>query len=195
MNATKQVFISYRRDHDDALAGRIRDRMRDSMPDWSVFLDVNSIRAGVDFRKAIDEQLASSSVFLPLIGKRWLDEIDARLQGEDHVRYEIKSALDRQGNLKIIPVLVNDAVMPGRHALPEDIAALASLNAARIGREDMAAFAWCVRPCWSFRPHTPARESHQRHKGSSSCHVMFSNLVVNSHVRAPWPWPQAQRSA
>lgn len=136
MNATKQVFISYRRDHDDALAGRIRDRMRDSMPDWTAFLDVNSIRAGVDFRKAIDEQLANSSVFLPLIGKRWLDEIDARLQGEDHVRYEIKSALERQETLKIIPVLVNDAVMPSRHALPGDIAALASRNAARIGRED-----------------------------------------------------------
>ena len=136
MNATKQVFISYRRDHDDALAGRIRDRMRDRMPGWSVFLDVNSIRAGVDFRKAIDEQLASSTVFLPLIGKRWLAEIDARLHGEDHVRYEIKSALDRQETLKIIPVLVNDARMPGRQALPGDIAALASLNAARIGRED-----------------------------------------------------------
>jgi hypothetical protein len=136
MTATKQVFISYRRDHDDALAGRIRDRMRESMPDWNVFLDVNSIRAGVDFRKAIDEQLAKSSVFLPLIGKRWLEEIDARLEGEDHVRYEIKSALERQETLKIIPLLVNDARMPGLQALPGDIARLASLNAARIGRED-----------------------------------------------------------
>lgn len=136
MTATKQVFISYRRDHDDALAGRIRDRMRQSAPDWKVFLDVNSIRAGVDFRAEIDRQLAASSVFVPLIGKRWLDEINARLQGDDHVRYEIRSALTRKDALKIIPLLVNDATMPGADALPADIAALTTLNAARVGRED-----------------------------------------------------------
>ena len=132
----KQIFISYRRDHDDALAGRIRDRMRQSMPDWIVFLDVNSIRAGVDFRLEIDAQLAASSVFLALIGKRWFDEITARSQAEDHVRYEIKSALARQGALKVIPVLVNDTSMPAPGALPTDIAGLTALHAARVGRDD-----------------------------------------------------------
>ena len=136
MTARQQVFISYRREHDDAMAGRIRDRMQASVPDWDVFLDVDSISAGADFRAAIDAQLAQSAVFLPLIGKRWLDEINARLNGEDHVRYEVKSALARQDTLRIIPLLVNGAAMPGRDSLPADIADLARLNAANIASKD-----------------------------------------------------------
>lgn len=125
------VFISYRRIDADAVAGRLKDRMALALPDWDVFMDVESIAAGANYRVAIDESIARSAVFLPVIGTRWLEEHKARTAaGEDLVRYEIKSALDH--GVRIIPVLVNGARMVERRDLAAEIAALADYNAVEL---------------------------------------------------------------
>jgi hypothetical protein len=114
------AFISYRRLDTDALAGRLRDRLREALPNWAVFMDVDSIEPGTDFRLAVRDSLKQSSLFLLLIGRNFRGEgggINRLMQPEDNVVYEIETALGL--GLRIIPILVNDAVMPR----PEDFPA------------------------------------------------------------------------
>ena len=78
-------------------------------------MDVAGIKPGHDFRRAIDEHVASCGVLLAVIGKSWLDAKDesSRLRLEDpmdFVRLEIASALKR--DIPVIPVLVRGASMP-----------------------------------------------------------------------------------
>ena len=44
------VFISYRRLDNPDVAGRISDRLKDHFGKESVFFDLDSVRAGLDFR-------------------------------------------------------------------------------------------------------------------------------------------------
>jgi hypothetical protein len=134
ISATRKAplaFISYRRADSDALAGRIGDRMRAELKGWDVFVDVDKIVPGANFREVIDAALARCTVLVPLIGSRWLGEGGARIHDpDDLVRYEIRSALAR--DVRIIPVLINDARMPEARSLPADIAALADRNAVEV---------------------------------------------------------------
>jgi hypothetical protein len=125
------VFISYRRADTDALAGRIKDRLATALPGWDVFMDVASLNPGADFRAAIDERIARASVFVVLIGKRWAGDDGTRIrETEDLVRHEIRLALF--SNIRVIPVLVNDAHAPTERDLPDDIAALAHRHAVEL---------------------------------------------------------------
>ena len=70
------IFISYRRDDGEGQAGRLFDDLVRSFGEGSVFMDVASIQPGRDFRKVIDEKVASCGVLLTLIGPHWLDAKD-----------------------------------------------------------------------------------------------------------------------
>ncbi|MDJ0741550.1 MAG: toll/interleukin-1 receptor domain-containing protein [Gammaproteobacteria bacterium] len=129
------IFISYRRSDTASMAGRIHDRLAERLPERRLFLDVSAIRPGSHFAQRIDAALQGSAVLLVLIGSRWMatagDASRPRVwEADDYVRHEISTAL-RQG-LTIIPVLVDDAKMPDRDALPAEIADLAMQNAAEI---------------------------------------------------------------
>jgi hypothetical protein len=129
------VFVSYRRDDSSGHAGRLFDKLAGRFGERRVFMDVSTIRPGMDFRTAIDTALASSSVVLAIIGKRWVDAANAdgtrRLdEADDLVRLEIASAL-RLG-LDVIPVLVQRAAMPSAEQLPEELRALRGRHAIEI---------------------------------------------------------------
>jgi len=125
------IFISYRRSDADALAGRIRDRMGQELPDWDVFMDVASIEPGENFRAVIDRNLARMAVFIVLVGRDWQDAGLARLhEPDDLVRREMAAALG--AGVRVIPVLVNSATMPAADALPEELAAFADTNAVEL---------------------------------------------------------------
>ena len=69
-------------------------------------MDIDGIEPGVDFVKALDEQVAQASAFIAVIGPGWTDlknaEGQRRLdQPNDHVRIEIESALKR--DIRVIP--------------------------------------------------------------------------------------------
>ena len=69
-------------------------------------MDIDGIEPGVDFVKALDEQVAQASAFIAVIGPGWTDlknaEGQRRLdQPNDHVRIEIKLALKR--DIRVIP--------------------------------------------------------------------------------------------
>ena len=46
-----KIIISYRRSDSDAIAGRIRDRLAGYYGDDSIFMDIDNIPFGMDFRK------------------------------------------------------------------------------------------------------------------------------------------------
>ena len=129
------IFISYRRDDSEGEAGRLSDDLAETFPEQSVFMDVDAIQPGRDFRKAIDESIRKCSVLLAVVGQRWVESKDAsgrrRLEDEsDFVRLEIASALQR--DIPVIPVLVRGARMPSPEQLPEDLRELAYRNAVEL---------------------------------------------------------------
>jgi len=102
-----------------------------------VFRDVRGINPGEDFKDAIDQTILEAGALIVLIGPSWLVHNDAgtpRLhEPGDHVAGEILAALEK-GRL-IIPVLVDGAVMPREHDLPEALRALARRNAVTVSDE------------------------------------------------------------
>ena len=49
-----KIFLSYRRQDSVGVAGRIYDRLRAHFGDDAIFMDIDSIPFGVDFREHID---------------------------------------------------------------------------------------------------------------------------------------------
>lgn len=130
--ADNKIFVSYRRQDASGEAGRLVDHLREVYGEESVFLDVETLEAGLDFVQAIDKALNSCKVLIAMIGPHWINVKDAegnsRLFHEgDFIRIEIAAALKR--NIRVIPVLVNGAVMPTPEQLPEDLQALTRRHA------------------------------------------------------------------
>jgi len=123
-----RVFVAYRRDDNQWVAGRLRDRLADTYESSNVFFDVDDIPLGADFRDVIRSTLREVDVVLAVIGVGWSAE---RLSSEtDFVRAELHEALLQKKRL--IPVLVGDTRMPTAEALPPELESLAYLNALRL---------------------------------------------------------------
>ena len=127
----RAIFISYRRDDAEGEAGRLFDDLVSVFGEKSVFMDVAAIEVGRDFRKAIDESVATCGVLLALIGKDWVDARNEAGQRRldnpsDFVRLETASALKR--DIPVVPVLVRGAKMPQPEQLPDDLKELAYRN-------------------------------------------------------------------
>ena len=69
----RTIFISYRRDDSEGEAGRLSGDLAQTFQEESVFMDVNAIQPGRDFRKAIDESIHKCSVLLAVLGRDWLE--------------------------------------------------------------------------------------------------------------------------
>lgn len=126
------LFVSYRRDDCAHPAGRLRDRLIDTLGARNIFFDVDSVAAGEDFASKIEQALSRCDSVLVLIGPRWnppkadgsgrmLDDPD------DWVRVEVARSL--RSNAKVIPVLIDGTQMPLRAELPPDLADLSGRNA------------------------------------------------------------------
>jgi hypothetical protein len=132
------IFISYRREESSGVAGRLADRLIERFGTEQVFIDVEKIEPGADFAEAIFRAVDACVVLVAVIGAGWLLAADQwggrRLDDpDDLVRLEVGTALAR--GVRVIPVLVETAVMPGRGDLPDSLAGLARRNALRIRHE------------------------------------------------------------
>ncbi len=132
------IFVSYRRQESSHLAGRLYDHLANRFGEGQVFIDVDTIEPGVDFAEAIFRAVAACAVLLAVIGPDWLTVTDGRGRRrlddpDDIVRLEIEAALAR--GVRVIPILVEGAVMPGGEDLPESLAGLARRNALFIRHE------------------------------------------------------------
>ena len=124
------IFISYRRSDTGYVARMLADRLQHQYGSGSVFLDVDNIPPGVDFRNHLDAAVAQCDVFLALIGNEWLSASESgvsRLEdARDFVRIELESALRR--SIPVIPILTESAAMPREDQLPESLRAFAYRN-------------------------------------------------------------------
>lgn len=135
-----RIFISYRRADSTTITGRIYDSLVREFGTKSVFMDraKGNIPAGRDFRGVLKEQLVSCHVIIVVIGPMWLgitDDLGRRRlnEADDYVRIEVETGLQR--DIFVIPVLVNNALMPNSKELPLSIAELASRQAVTV-RDD-----------------------------------------------------------
>jgi hypothetical protein len=130
--ATK-VFISYRRDDTRYQADRLHAALCRTIPSDHVFMDVDSIPPGANFRKILKDWVDQCEVLLVLIGPGWIDARDPKTKGRrldnksDFVRIEICEALAR--NIPVVPVLIDDAPMPAVDLLPDDLKELVDRQA------------------------------------------------------------------
>jgi FKBP-type peptidyl-prolyl cis-trans isomerase len=131
----RAIFISYRREDTEGHAGRLFRDLAERFGKALVFMDVTGIEPGRDFRRVIEQQVASCGVLLAVIGKDWLTVADAegrrRLDDPlDFVRLETASALKR--DIPVVPVLVHGARIPRPEQLPEDLKELAYRNSVEL---------------------------------------------------------------
>jgi hypothetical protein len=118
------VFISYRRETSAGEARALFNELAARLGKSSVFMDVDSIALGRDFRSILQKTLETCDLMLVVIGKNWVEIKDeqgkARLRDpNDFVRMEVEAALKR--DIVVTPVLVQGARMPTAEQLPTEI--------------------------------------------------------------------------
>jgi TIR domain-containing protein len=182
-----KIAISYRRSDSSAITGRIFDRLVAHYGKESVFMDVDNIPIGTDFRSHIRAVLLETEVLIVVIGPRWLGTDSAGAvrmsQESDPVRAEVEAALAQE--LPMIPLLVDGAKMPDSTALPASIQKFAFLNAAEVatGRD--------------FHPHMDrliaaidATLGARASAGAATPYAAAPRTVAgHAHSAAPQSWP------
>lgn len=124
------IVLSYRRADSAGLTRALRERLVREFGREQVFIDVDDIEGGEDFRQRLERVVPSCQALIVVIGPRWMtgDAGTSRLERtDDVVRFEVRTAL--LNRVRILPVLVDGTAMPTEGALPEDIRALAARNA------------------------------------------------------------------
>ena len=129
------VFINYRREITAGEARALYNDLMERLGKDSVFMDVDSIALGRDFRRALLNTLASCDFLLVLIGRNWVDVKDeegrTRLENPaDFVRLEIEAALKR--DIVVMPVLVQGAHMPSADQLPPSVRSMRPAKASGV---------------------------------------------------------------
>ena len=129
-NSSSRIFLSYRRDDSRWLARDLAERLAPEFGE--VFMDVNAIEPGSGVTDSIHRAVGQCSVLLALIGSHWTDAAKVgegrRLDNpQDWVAREISLAL--KFGITVIPVLIDEAVMPSAEQLPPDLKTLPDKNA------------------------------------------------------------------
>jgi uncharacterized RDD family membrane protein YckC len=129
------IFLSYRRDDSAGWAGRLHEHLVREWGPARVFIDIDAIAPGDDFREAIARTMRTCDVVIVVIGPNWISVRDQagnrRLDDEsDTHRQEVLAAL--AADVRVIPVLVGGATMPTLSELPGPLQELRYRNAAII---------------------------------------------------------------
>jgi hypothetical protein len=130
--SSQGIFLSYRGADTAAYARLLQRDLKERFPASRVFMDLDSIEAGVDFADHIRDAVGSCAVLVALIGRQWATLADEQSRRrldfpDDYVRFEVKTALDR--DVRVIPVLVDGASPLRQQDLPSELQKLARLNA------------------------------------------------------------------
>lgn len=130
-----KIFISYRRSDSDYVTAAIASKLSARFGKRSLFMDVDTIPLGHDFRESIRLSLAACDIAIVVIGKQWLEAggvlKSRRIDEEtDFVRIEVEAVLNR--GIPVIPLLISGATMPQPNDLPPSIVELAYRQAIEI---------------------------------------------------------------
>ena len=130
------VFINYRVGETAAFARLLDQHCAAVFGRDEVFFASDAIVPGTSFDTAIEEALRICETLVAVIGPHWIDATDSqggrRLdRTDDWVRREIATALER--GIPVIPLLIDNAGLPGPGDLPADIRKLTVCNQVRVG--------------------------------------------------------------
>jgi hypothetical protein len=134
------IVISYRREDSKWIADRIFDRLEGHYGRGNVFMDIDSIPFGLDFRDHIRETLDRCDVMVALIGPNWIGRDSAGdhiLRETDWVRIEIEAALNKK--IPLIPLLIDGSQMPKPEELPGAVKDIVFRQSAAIDRDNFRA--------------------------------------------------------
>jgi hypothetical protein len=126
----KRIFLSYRRNDSAIFTGRLFDRLADYYGADAIFLDIDSISDGVDFREAVAACIRDCGALLAIIGEHWAIDSSGRnrlAEPGDPVCVEIEQAL-LQGK-PVIPIYCGDRTALSAAELPASLASLVYANA------------------------------------------------------------------
>ena len=129
--AKSTIILSYRREDSAGVTGRIFDRLTQEFGTDRVFMDIDSMPAGVDFHDHLQEILADCGALLVVVGKSWRSQRKGQpariMDPDDWVRIEVETALER--GIPVVPLLIDGATLPTRDQLPESLWPLLRRNA------------------------------------------------------------------
>ena len=99
----------------------------------NIFFDDGTLRPGMQFLEEIKSHLTRTpGAFIALIGPKWLPTMDAHRQrgDDDYVIKEIELGL--RNGWTVIPVLLNEALLPDPRSLPPAVKALPGYQVAHL---------------------------------------------------------------
>jgi len=114
------VFISYRRDGGEHLAGRVKDALK--ARGFSVFMDVEDLKSG-RFDVALFGKIEEATNVIVILTQGCLDRCENE---DDWLRQEIRQAIECKRN--IVPIIARGFQMPSPATLPSDIAELVTFH-------------------------------------------------------------------
>src|SRR4051794_14804545 len=126
------VFISYLRADSAGWTKSLANDLKKKFGSNHIFMDIDSLAAGIDYINEIDKSLISCNIALVIIGPQWISVLDEKNrrrldESEDHVRIEIQTSLER--NIPVIPVAVGGAKMPSAEDFSATLRPLKRRNA------------------------------------------------------------------
>ena len=128
------IFINYRRNDTKIFATIIYEKILKHINNSNVFLDIDTIEPGENFINSIIKTIDKCQLMLSLIGPNWIkqdEKYGTNIKNpHDFVQLEIHEALKR--NIKIIPILINDASMPKESDLPCELHSILKFSALSI---------------------------------------------------------------
>jgi len=129
-----RVTVSYRRDDSPAAARAIYERLRSRYGADAVYMDVDDLELGEDYRKRISQAISQTDCLLVLIGPRWLGPTENgrnRIDDpNDSIRLEVERALET--GLRVVPIVLEGTQMPSAESLPKSLVDLTFLKAGDI---------------------------------------------------------------
>jgi len=134
------VFINYRGEDSHSYGALLHRDLTSHFGENLVFLDALSIPAGADYVEELLGSVRSARVLLAVIGQRWLTATDPATgqrridDPADWIRRELAEAFAAQ--VRVIPVLTDQAELPCETDLPADIAALSRCQYRQLRRRE-----------------------------------------------------------
>jgi hypothetical protein len=103
-----EIFISYRRADEPGYVGRLADSLDLIFGPGTIFRDVDSERAGGNWKKSLARSVSGSQVVLAVIGPEWQEILSGRDPNkQDWTRFELNQAHNL--DIPVIPVLLAGA--------------------------------------------------------------------------------------
>lgn len=182
----KQIFINYRKAEGGREAKSLYHCLIRHFKKNRLFMDLTHLEGGQAWLDEIERHVADSFVMVALIGPDWINLKDEQAtlrlsQPSDPVRYEIATALRRK--VPVIPVLLDDAKLPGELELPIEMRGMLAWQAMplRFGTFDEDA----AKLALALKKHIPVKSAPVWAVGAGTAAGVFLGTAVG-FAAAAW---------